>query len=285
MYAGLKACKKGSKGVIGTKIKETLIQNIKAEIRPQLLVKVSGRSKWGMHKYIPAVYKIGHKTTRELLSDLALCATILETHQESKVDEGLVISNFENSLNIEKIYLNKKLKKNAIKIFLALNESLRGLIPEITEDRKKCTICEWQNFCNKESKDNGFLTDIDGIGSKTALLLNNYGISNIKQLASNNTKDLGEKLSKFNDQKYIKASKFINQAKSYISGKPIKIFENSKLANFLTYKNTGFFIFDIESNPDEKHDFLYGFLEVNDLFKKLDNIYYESILNLKNNDN
>ena len=34
----------------------------------------------------------------------------------------------------------------------------------------------WKKFCDKEAKDNGFLTDIDGIGSKTALLLKNHGI-------------------------------------------------------------------------------------------------------------
>jgi len=64
IYTGLKACKNGYKGVIGLKIKGNLFQNINAEIRPQLLVKTKGKSKWGQYKYLPAVYKLGNKTTK-----------------------------------------------------------------------------------------------------------------------------------------------------------------------------------------------------------------------------
>jgi len=191
-----------------------------------------------------------------------------------------VISNLGKKNTIEEIYLNKKLRNKVLNIFLNLNEALKGLMPDITEDRKKCTICSWQKFCDKEAKDNGYLTDIDGIGSKTALLLNSHGISNIQELASNRKTELGDKLSKFNDQKYEKASKFIKQAKSYISGKPIKISENYSLFNLTKLNNEGFFVFDIESHPDEKHNFLYGFLEINNLFDNLKEDSYEPILNI-----
>ena len=281
LYSGLRGCKIGSKGVIGLKIKDTLIQNINTEIYPQLLVKTFGESQWGKYKYIPAVFKLGHRTTKEHLFDLAFCSIGLEPFQEAKIDKGLVISNFANNINIEKINLNKKLRQKVLNIFLNLNQSLEGLIPDITEDRKKCTICSWQNFCDKEAKDNGYLTDIDGIGSKTALLLKKNGISNIQELASYSKIELVEKLSQFNEHKYEKAAKFIKQSKSYISGYPIPIFEGSKLSNLFSKKDSGFFVFDIESNPDEKHDFLYGFLTINNLFDKIKDDFYEPILNIK----
>ena len=280
IYTGIKAFEKGSKGIIGLKIKENIIQNINAEINPQLIVKAFGESKWGKYKYIPAVYKLGHSTTKEHLLELAFCSILLETFQESKIDKGLVISNFANNINIEEIDLNKKLRKKVLNVFLNMNESLEGLIPEITEDRKKCTICSWQNFCDKEAKVNGYLTDIDGIGAKTSLLLKTNGIYNIQELAAQKNIELGEKLFKFSNQKYEKASKFIKQSKSYISGKPISIFENGDLSNLLIKKDSGFFSFDIESNPDEKHDFLYGFLEIKNLFEKTEEDSYEPILNL-----
>ena len=47
-----------------------------------------------------------------------------------------------------------------------------------------------------------------GIGSKTALLLKKHEISNIQELKSHSEIELGDKLSKFNDQKYAKASNF-----------------------------------------------------------------------------
>ena len=283
LYAGTKACKKGVSGVIGLKARSNVIKNINAEIQPQLLKKVCGQSKWGDYKYIPVVYKLGHRTTKEHLFDLAFCSILLEPFQESKIDKGLVISNYSNQVNIEKIDLNLRLRKKVLNTFLNLNEYLKRSIPDITEDRKKCTICSWQKFCDTEAKENGYLTDIDGIGSKTAFFLQKNGISNIKELADTRENDLGEKLFQFKEQKLEKASKFINQSKAYLSGIPIQLFDSQSLSYLLSNKDSGFFIFDIESNPDERHDFLYGFLEVNNLFENIEDDFYDPILNLKKN--
>ena len=282
IYTGLKACQKGSKGVIGFKIKGDFFQNIKAEINPQLLVKTVGKSKWGKYKYLPAVYKLGQRTTKEHLFDLAFSSILLSTFQESKIEKGLVISSFGNKVSVEEIYLNKKLRKKVFNVLLSLDESLKGLIPEITQDRKKCTICSWQNFCDNEAKKNGYLTDLDGIGSNTASLLKLNGIFNIQKLTYLSKKELGEKLSKFNDKKYEKASKFIKQSQAYISGEPFFIANKNNSFPLIEKIVSGFYVFDIESNPDIKHDFLYGFLKVNNLLTKKENLIYEPILNLKN---
>ena len=283
IYTGLKACENGYQGVIGLKIKGKFSKNIKAEIRPQLLLKTKGISKWGSYTYLPAVYKLGHKTTKEHLFDLTFSSIILGTFQESKIEKGLVISRSINKVNVEAIYFNKKLKNKVLNVLLSLNECLEGVIPEITQDRKKCTICSWKKFCDQEAKENGYLTDIDGIGSKTASLLKTNGISNTQTLASYSEKKLGEKLSKFNDQKYEKASIFVKQAQAYISGETYCISNKKDTNNLLKKTSSGFYIFDIESNPDDKHDFLYGFLKINNLFTKKEDLIYEPILNLKNN--
>jgi len=283
IYTGLKACENGYQGVIGLKIKANLLQNINAEIRPQLLVKNKGISIWGQYKYLPAVYKLGHKTTREHLFDLAFSSMILESFQESKIEKGLVISSFDKKINVEEIYLNKKLRKKVLNVLLSLNECLKGFMPEITQDRKKCAICSWQKFCDKEAKENGHLTDIDGIGYKTASLLITNRISDTQTLASYSEKQLGEILSKFNDQKYEKASLFVKKAQAYISGEPYRISSKNDTNDLLEKICSGFYVFDIESNPDDKHDFLYGFLKINKLFTKKENLIYKPILNLKNN--
>ncbi len=283
IYTGLKGCENGYQGVIGLKVKGSFFQNINTEIRPQLLVKSKGISKWGPYKYLPAVYKLGRKTTKEHLFDIAFSSILLGSFQESKIEKGLVISSFGNKVNVEEIYLNKKLRKKVLNVLLNLNECLEGSIPEITQDRKKCTICSWQKLCDKEAKENGFLTDIDGIGSKTASLLKTNGISDIQTLACYSEKELGEKLSKFNNQKYEKASIFVKQAQAYISGKPYCISNKNATNDLLEKTSSGFYIFDIESNPDDRHDFLYGFLKINNLFTKKEDLVYEPILNLKNN--
>ena len=133
-------------------------------------------------------------------------------------------------------------------------------MPEITQDRKKCTICSWQKFCDKQAKEQGYLTDIDGIGSKTASLLMTNGISDTQTLASYSEKRLGEKLSKFKDQKHEKASLFVKQAQAYISGEPYRISNKNNTNDLVEKTCSGFYIFDIESSPDDMHDFLHGFL-------------------------
>ena len=283
LYAGTKACKRGSSGVIGLKVKSKIINNINVEIQPQLLKKIKGNSVWGDYKYIPVVYKLGHRTTKEHIFDLAFCSILLEPFQKSTINKGYVISNSSNQINIEKIDLNQQLRKKVLNTFLNLNEYLKRSIPAITEDRKKCTICSWQKFCDAEAQHNGYLSDIDGIGSKTSLFLKKNGIPDIKELAAAKEIELGEQLLHFKEQRFEKASKIIKQSKAYLSGIPLRIFERKNLLNLLSNKDSGFFIFDIESNPDEKHDFLYGFLKVNNLFEKIEDDYYEPILNLKKN--
>ena len=121
IYTGLKACENGYQGVIGLKIKGNLFQNINAEIRPQLLVKTKGKSKWGQYKYLPVVYKLRHKTTKEHLFDLTFSSMLLESFQESKIDKGLIISTFDKKVKVEEIYLNKKLRKKVLNVLLNLN--------------------------------------------------------------------------------------------------------------------------------------------------------------------
>jgi len=109
------------------------------------------------------------------------------------------------------------------------------------------------------------------------------GITNTQTLASYSEKQLGEKLSIFKDQKYEKASVFVKQAKAYISGEPYRISNKNDTNDLLEKTYSGFYIFDIESNPDDKLDFLYGFLKINNLFIKKEELIYQPILNLKNN--
>ena len=283
LYSGLKGCKKGYKGIVGIKITSKLFNNTNVKAYPQLLLKTNGQSKWGKYKYLPATFKLGHRTTKEHLYDLAFCSILLEPFQKTKVEKGLVVSNSLNKTNVEVINLDLLLRKKVLKIFLNLIQTLDNEIPDITEDRKKCAICSWQSFCDKEAKEKGFLTDLDGIGSKTALLLKKNYISNVQELSISNELKLGKKLFFFNEKKYEKASKFIKQSKSYISGNPIRIGNNSDLSNLFSKKDSGFFFFDIESNPDEKHDFLYGFLAIKNLFGEIEDASYTPILNLNKN--
>ena len=286
IFLGLSSCKEGRKEIGGIFVKINLDGNHRVEINPQLLVKVKGKSIWGEYKYIPAVSKLGRKTTNEHRLDLAFCAKHFEEFQESRIDYGLVISNFQNNLQIERVFLNEKLKEKAIRIFDELLDSLNKPIPSITKDRKKCSICSWQKYCDKEAKLKGLLTDIDGIGFKTEEHLRKTGIKNVSQLALSNKDDLCRKLSIFRETSPEKTNKLINQSKSYISGIPSKLIPDNKyLLDIYEKTKSGFFVFDIESNPDENHDFLYGLLSIKNIDEPLGVDSYEPILDLDPKDN
>ncbi len=286
IFLGLSSCKEGKKEVGGLFLKINPGGNHRLEINPQLLVKVKGKSIWGEYKYIPAVSKLGRKTTNEHRLDLAFCAVHFEEFQESRIDYGLVISNFQNNLQIERVFLNEKLKNKSIKIFDELLDSLNKSIPNITKDRKKCSICSWQKYCDEEAKSKGLLTDIDGIGFKTEEHLQKIGINNVSELALCDKDDLCRKLSIFRETSPEKTNQLINQSKSYISGIPSKLIPDNKyLLNIYEKIKSGFFVFDIESNPDENHDFLYGFLTIKNIREPLGEDSYEPILDLDSKNN
>ena len=282
LFSGLKGCKEGYMGVLGMKIHYNLKQDLKIVVNPSILIKVKGESIWGKHKYIPAISKLGNRTTKEHLFDLALSSIALEKFQNSSVDHGLVLKRYKNHIKVEKIFLKEKLKDKAINIFFELKDSLNKNIPEITENRKKCSICSWQKYCDNEAKSKGYLTDIDGIGLNTSIFLNNLGIKDVNQLASFNKKVLDLKLLKYKEKNIPKYLKFIDQSNAYISGRAISLPKREQYLKIFFENQPGFLIFDIESNPDENHDFLYGLLSIRNIWQNSNNAIYEPILNLKN---
>ena len=285
LFQGEKGCEKGFKGVIGLKIKDKLSNGLEIEIQPSLLVKTKGKSIWGKYKYLPAISKLGRRTTKEHLLDIALCSILLEKTQKGKVENGLIISCQKNKINLEKISIDQKLKDKSINLFTELNSSLKDNIPSITENRKKCSICSWKNFCDNEAKSIGLLTDVDGIGTKTAQSLKNIGINSVQQLATADKYKLTEKLFDLKTRDPSKIDKFINQSKSLISGLPIDLKNIHKSSDIFIRIKKGFFVFDIESNPDENHDFLYGFLSADNIKFRHEDCKYQPILNLTNKDN
>ena len=282
LFYGLKGCKKGYMGILDMKMHHKFKNDLEIEVRPSLLIKARGKSIWGKYKYIPAISKLGNRTTKQHLLDLALTSIVLEKFQKSSVDQGLVLKRYNKNVQVEKIFLKEKLKDKVINIFSELKNSLNQNIPEITENRKKCSICSWQKYCDNEAKSKGYLTDIDGIGLNTSLFLNKLGIQNINQLATFNKHEFDQKLSQYKEKNIAKYSKFIDQSNAYISRREIGLPNRDKYLKIFIEPKPGFLIFDIESNPDDNHDFLYGLLSIRNIRQNSKDYIYEPILNLKN---
>ncbi len=256
---GINATQNGVSNVIGIRLKGNSQEGYPLEAHPLLLEKINGKSRLGKFKYRPVIARQGKKLTRANRLSIAMLAYLLEQFQGSPVKEGIAISLVSNKLEIDKLLITSNLKNKLKESIGKLKRDLETVeMPPIVSDRKKCVVCSWKEYCNKEALEKGEISEVSGIGGKRKELLNSIGILNIKQLASYNSDDLNLKLESFKKDHGIISSLLINQAKAQINHKPSRITNNKVLPEI--EKAKGILIYDIESDPDIQHDFLHGFI-------------------------
>ncbi len=261
---GLKACIQGNTGVVGVRLKGQDSLGHLLEAHPPLLYKIKGKSIWGNYAYLPVVGRQGRKVNRDNKLALSLSGLLLENVQNSSVKEGLSLTTSanNNTLDIEHVFLTKSLKKQLHESLVKLkNDLLKKDPPPITKDRRKCKLCSWRKVCDVEASKKSFLNEVSGIGASRCEMLNDLGIFSLKDLADANPIILSKKLERFGLQHSQKASEFISQAKTQKTGNPERLDGEKVFPEFK--KAPGVLIYDIESDPDIKEDFLHGFLQIN----------------------
>ncbi len=283
---GLKACEEGSDAVVGLRINGISPLGVPLEAHPPLLIKVKGKSFWGNFSYIPVVARQGRRITREHFLSLAFYGYLLSKLQNEEVNYGLAVSIGIKGLEVQKIKLTKSIKYDLLEVLKKLNSALYlQHIPNLTSDRKKCTLCSWRRLCDESAYKEKDLSEVSGIGSKRKNILQAIGINNINELASSNVKDLTKKLNQYGDNHENIAENLINQAKVQNNSSPQKL---NKLIIFPELESAkGVLIYDIESDPDASHDFLHGFVSMKRRINgewNIEDAKYEPILNLENKD-
>ncbi len=275
----------GAREVVGVRLKGVTSLGLNIEGHPLLLQKINGKSFLGEFSYIPITVRQGHRVTRENRLSLAFWGYLLEQFQKIEVKYGLAISKVNNDLEVEKVIFSKKIKAELLDSLERINKDIcKEDLPALTSDRKKCTLCSWKQLCDEKASQEGDLSEVNGIGAKRKSILQEIGISNLNELASTSPINLSKKLSKYGEAHEKIASQLINQARVQINLIPQQLRENIILPELKFAK--GVLIYDIESDPDAKHDFLHGFV----LIKRrdngewsLDDAKYEPILNIENN--
>ena len=280
---GIQACKEGKNFAYGIRLKYQLKENIIINGNLPLLRKTSGASIWGNFSYQPVWARQGKKLTREHRLILSLGGLLIKNLQKSPVSTGLLLNKEHERIKIEKVKLTDRMNKELIDCLLSLGKDIESKDPPpLTSNRKKCTLCSWRSECNAVAIQEGNLSNLSGIGAKRQILLTNIGIKNIEELSRMKYYELKEKLEKFGSQHGDISKQIILQSQCQIMNKAIKL-KPGILTNDLK-KAKGFFIYDIESDPDIKHDFLHGFIRLSksindDLdFKK---IKYSPMLSLE----
>jgi len=280
---GIQACEEGKNIAYGIRLTYPLINNRIIKGNLPLLRKTSGKSIWGNFSYQPVLARQGKKLTREHRLILSMSGLLINNLQKSEVKTGLILFKDNEIVKMEKIRLSEKMNKDLIDSLSSLEKDIESQSPPpITSNRKKCTICSWRKDCESVSIRKGSLSEVSGIGAKREHLLINLGINNIEDLAKTNYYKLREKLEFHGTQHGEISKQIILQSKAQLTNKAIRL--KPELVIKSLQKARGYFIYDIESDPDIKHDFLHGFIRLASTIDNnidLGNIQYSPLLNLE----
>ncbi|WP_269609583.1 TM0106 family RecB-like putative nuclease [Prochlorococcus marinus] len=282
---GIQACEEGKNIAYGVRIKYPLIKNRIIKANLPILRKTSGESIWGNFAYQPVLARQGKKITREHKLTLAMTGLLINNLQKFQVQKGLILHKENDVIKVQKIRLSANINTDLIDSLLNLEKDIESRTPPpITSNRKKCTICSWRKDCDAVAIKEGSLSEISGIGAKRELLLNKIGINNIEELANIKHYKLKEKLEIFGTQHGDISKQIILQSQSQSTNRAIKLNPEIELNNLKKAK--GLYIYDIESDPDIKHDFLHGFIRLPKNIKNeisLEKTKYSPLLNLEKN--
>ena len=282
---GIQACEEGKNIAYGVRIKYPLIKNRIIKANLPILRKTSGESIWGNFAYQPILARQGKKITREHKLTLAMTGLLINNLQKFQVQKGLILHKENEVIKVEKIKLSDNINTDLIGSLLNLEKDIESRNPPpITSNRKKCTICSWRKDCDAVAIKEGSLSEVSGIGAKRELLLNKIGINNIEELAKIKHYKLKEKLEIFGTQHSDISKQIILQSQSQSTNRAIKLNPEIELNNLKKAK--GLYIYDIESDPDIKHDFLHGFIRLPKNIKNeisLEKTKYSPLLNLEKN--
>ena len=282
---GIQACEEGKNIAYGVRIKYPLIKNRIIKANLPILRKTSGESIWGNFAYQPILARQGKKITREHKLTLAMTGLLINNLQKFQVQKGLILHKENEVIKVEKIKLSDNINTDLISSLLNLEKDIESRTPPpITSNRKKCTICSWRKDCDAVAIKEGRLSEVSGIGAKRELLLNKIGINNIEELAKIKHYKLKEKLEIFGTQHGDISKQIILQSQSQSTNRAIKLNPEIELNNLKKAK--GLYIYDIESDPDIKHDFLHGFIRLPKNIKNeisLEKTKYSPLLNLEKN--
>ena len=253
---GEAAAQAGAPAVVGLRLKGEGV-----EAHPPLLQRVKGESQWGPHSYRPVLFRPGRRTTREHRYVLALWGRLLAEAQQAPVRTALVLSGSGRGLQQETVPLAGSLPRQLDEALERLADDLRRPTPPpLVADRKKCVLCSWKASCDQVAAAEGHLSEVSGIGAKRRDMLMELGIDRLGALAEADPGDLADRLMTYGEQHAEIAPQLVTQAQVQARGEPLRRDPLAALPELA--KAPGVLIYDIESDPDARDDFLHGFVRL-----------------------
>ena len=258
---GEPACRDGAAGVVGLRLKGIGPGGEALEAHPPLLIRVRGSSRWGGFAYQPVLARQGRRLTREHQLPLALMAHLLEQEQQASVTDMLVVGGGGRRLERDRVGFSKGLKRQLGEALNKLSSDLsRSRPPALAADRRKCSLCSWRGPCNSEAVAQGHLSEVSGIGAKRREMLLELGITGLPELAAADPDQLAARMERFGEQHGEVARTLVLQARVQRDGRVESLTTDPSLPEL--QGAPGVLLYDIESDPDARHDFLHGFVRL-----------------------
>jgi uncharacterized protein len=119
-------------------------------------------------------------------------------------------------------------------------------------------LCGWRAACDQVAAAEGHLSEVSGIGAKRREMLLELGIGSLDQLAGADPEQLAEALAVHGEQHGEVAGQLVTQARVQRGGTALRREAGPALPELA--EAPGVLIYDIESDPDARDDFLHGFV-------------------------
>ena len=226
--------------------------------RPTLLLRTSESSLLGGFSYQPALLQPGRHGTREHRLTLSYWSLLLEPLLGECPSQGLLINPRGQR---ERVRLGGNLPRQRDQALTRLQQDLRRREPPpLTQDRRKCALCSWRAGCDAVAEDQGELSQVSGIGAKRQEMLQELGIADRAALAASAPAWLVQQLEEQGEQRPELALELIAQARVQESGMAEALADEPADPLPELQRAQGVLLYDIESDPDARDDFLHGFV-------------------------
>ncbi len=212
--------------------------------RPDILIRVPGKSKLGDHHYEAMDIKVAVHSKKQYIMQIMFYSSLLQKVQEKMPENTYLILNNKSRKFHTCDYINQYSET-----LIEIKNIASGCEAEV-HICSGCGECPWRDVCLEKAEKEKDLSLIYNLGRKSKELLIENNIDNFEKAAEmdvdvlKNIKGLGE----------ASLKRWKTQSKALIEKKTIKI------GNFYFPKAKTEIFFDIEGEPDLGIEYLFGLL-------------------------
>jgi uncharacterized protein len=217
---------------------------------PPLLVKISGRSRWGNWQYMPVSIQLGRRPKPEYKILAAFYAQLLVVHQGELPRQVHIILRRQNLYQVDLTEWLPRFHQTLADCVQTLADQAE---PEVFISRQRCNLCHWYDHCYSLAQSQQHLSLVPGVTPSRYESLQTLGVMTIPSLAQLQAAQVADLMG------LAIAKQLQMQALAMVENramlKPSKRYFPLPQAPVELY-------FDIEAEPERNLDYLLGVIVV-----------------------